>query len=800
MDSLLNLCPDDNNSYFPVPVPELLTPSEMTPLAVAGRSLFLGTNNNISALNTVSGTLTPVAAPSGVPICAAKAACGQVVVMTDGDDPVVVDTNTLQATSARRPKIAVRIFASDAGQTTMKVGAVPLSAEYGIGEVTDPDDCDALRTAVGEAYARVAADVRTFDALFQPVVVQAVITDPTGVVIYRGPRTLVDPYRDTNPTRSVLLGMTARNETAYTPLTISMYRLAAQITVADGTDLTGCTLTLMRSPQIHPCDPDAVSHGTVTVMRSGTSDTVMSVALQGSSNGLSDSADERTRRIVRRLVSHPSAVSYNMSVTLGTATDGVHNVSFDLVAPAFDYEKAAIGKLLTDNLITLNSDQLLRLRADAPHRFDAGVCTSAATIVGWGDVTLHRTPGFAVADFAATVDPDEAWSGTVTVTFADGTTARRTFAASGCMPLTLNPVLSYPDPDARHIRIVVEPDTGGSSPMVWDADLQPDEIGASAVAISPYARPRVAVEDTTAWIVDMSDVAPAVLRCPSAVLVASSFSPLSPTAASTLDDRITALAAASSSSGAWDYGRTRFYAFTATRAVLLNVAAGHKSIAAGVIAHVGAANFASVTSTAAGSVCFVAGRGVYRIDGSRVSVVTLLDTDVDRIGYDTRRAEIVAAASSGDGTVYHIDPDKKCVVFATTSPGASNAWLSTDSGVFVESQSGVMNIAVDACRAVSTPVNVAMTTAVRLPLSAGRRTIRQVLWNVDAAMFDGSLTVKRAYLDSRRALVSRLDINGRISAPLPLKIVSHCLTSAVLELTGTVSVDARIALPQIFTA
>lgn len=806
--SLFNLCPNDKNAYSPVPAPPVLDSEEIAPLTVVGDKLVAGAPGRVLVrrIDAPEATTEEIAPCQGQPLCALPKDGGRVIVMSHEAGPIEVDltaagniaTNTepggTAAPAATPPQISARLYTYSAGVVEVAVDSVALGREYGPGAIDDSEDIARVQEAVRRAYRSAAVGAMRGGGLFQPVVVELTVESPDGETVYRGPRTLILPPEGLFVSGTVELPVdTARDRTGAGRLTVPTYRIGVEIKAGDGRDLAGYTAVLHQSPQIHTCDPEAPCAGPVTMVRTGTAGYKVVATLPGSEHGLSYTETERTRDLILGLMSHDDTCATPSRHRMDT-TGRIERIS--TTPMPYEAEVATIRKMIAATVTPATGDALCLHRCTVPHRFSAAVCAHTASAVVWGNLRAHRFAGYGAGEFAADT-ADEAWTAVAEVTFADGTVARRVTRGTTAMPTSLVPVLSYPDPEAVSIDIVVESESEGAVPLRWTADLAPDRTGKTAISINATPEPRQPVEDTDAWITTSADSAPPAREYPGHIAVAAAGQPLTPLLAVGLKDTVTAATAATSTSGAWDFGRTRFVVFTPQRTSLVNVAADFGSAGIGTLATTGADTSAAVAVSPDGATFFAAGPTIYRVDGAKVKVVAIGRCRLDRLGYDSTRNELAAADSSGAGAVIHLDPASGDTLFATTSPGPTNGWLSTPGHVFVESQSGLLDIAVDSCRATGQAVDIKYEKVVRVPMSKAPRSISGVTWNIESTDIEGDLTVRRQYTGPRAAEVSRYHIAGRVGAPLPMALHTRPLPSAILEIAAHAHPETYIDTPEI---
>lgn len=688
----------------------------------------------------------------------------------------------------------VAILASECGKMAMTVDAVELTADYGPGAITASADRQAIQHAVEQGYGRLVADARNSGVFIQPMLARAVVRDFNGGVLYRGPQVLVSlPGKPFPLEEGVTLGMDTRMRTAITAIEVPVYRLrvvthpmALQQWVEKA-----ASLHIEVSPQIHPYSGSGVCHGNVTVVRSGTSDFKIKADLPGAENGLSRAWPVRSNSLLRQLMERFESMSTTIRTFPYPYLRGVEAEVDGATTQSLDTEVGIIRHALkdTDGEKTVRPE-LAQFRA--PHGFVARLGVRGARHTLWADVTPVRYGGYSPLDFATDTEPGKAWTARTSVIMADGSHTVRMSRGSSNMPLCLGAVCTYPDARATRLDMTVECDDDARPPMHWTINLEPSQDGTCAIAVDLDGF--LPEESHAHAITDVVEKPVYGERVREAVLTAPADNPLEPTALSLLGDPVRALAVASSSAGAWDYGRSRFIAFTGTKTVLVNVAASGNTAATGVIAHAGVCNLSSVTTDDTGKVYFINGDTLFRIDGSKVKVMTSLAWAADRVAYDAAGRYLVCGDSSGARELVYIDVDNGKEAFRSASIGPSNNWLTAGSHVYAATQDGLLDIGIDARSRCSGNCRVGLTaTTGYIP---GLRPLVAVVWNLEGREIDGEVSVSRSYLSGRRAQLSVLRLSGSVYAPVQHALYLRPAARNFLEMNLKVSMDTVINIPQ----
>ena len=754
----------------------------------------------VEILDTRDGSLTLV--DSREAQCAAVTADGSVTVMTD-DGPLIfdIDNGSFRIRSGgRRDPVPISIVAEPMAPLTMSVDAVELSREYSPGDIPAERDRDAVRKRLRDAYAFLNGVASEQGVFFQPLVARWVLRDERGFVIHRGPLVLVMPPEGLPFDRPVDLTMPSRSETRQVSVSVSCFRLRIRTGAIKNREWSDRAASL--GVEVSPCfhtwsDNLGETAGIVTVMRDGTSGVKLSAVMPGSERGLSKSDDLRNIMLVGKVCR-----GFDMASVTVTSIERPFESAKDVLGgsyalPALKEQEQRLASVLAAGLERADEAERRMSKMNVPHSFRARHISVTPGAVAYGDVTTLPFEGYSAADYAAvTGTEDVVWTARTKVFFRNGTESSITTQGRGHKPEKLSPLIFYPDGDAVGMDIVVEDDSGGTLPKRWKITLTEDESGLFAFGLTTGLTFREAVNDTSAWIDDTTSRKAGGVRFDSLAAVAD---PLNPTEIKTIcetDDRVTGLVPAVSTSGAWDFGRTRFNIFTAEKTMLMNAAPDLRKIALSEIGAVGVADEGGIARIDESLTFFVAPTGhIYRINGSRLTFFAKPHTKTDRLGYDPGMRQLVAGSSTGANPLYHIDTATGETVMTSDSPGPYDAGLTVGNRLLVPTQDGLADIA-GANRAFPSGVTkVKMECAVGAIGNARGIKPVAVFWNVDSEKFDGTLGVRRSALSGRSVPVTVYTVRGRIGSPLRMPLMMRPSMRTVLEINATVSADTAISKP-----
>lgn len=805
IDELFNLYPACNNSYRPVGEPRIVGAEGWNLLCPLSEGRVVASRPGITAVID-AGTMQTSTVGTSTAHCAGVAAGGTLIVMTD-DGPETYDADAgggIAPGSGGTPEWSpMAITAESTDPLTMHTDAVELSREYGPGDPMTMADRNALGVMMSKVYSETCVQAQIGGVFFEPLMARAVVRDNNGSVLHRGPLLLIMPPGGTVFDSAVRLPATTGHGVDGCDLTIPTYRL--RVNILPMAAQQWCERAARVDIEVSPCflawkDAADTSPAEANMVRNGTSGLAVMVRVPGSEHCLSAHNTARNSRLVAAMTAH-----FDRSATIlhSIARPFEHGIDAVVTADGMAGQAAQTEALrrIANTRPGVGAD-LMRHCINAPHTFTSRIMATAPAAVAYGGVTPLLYPGYTPFDYAAsfedTGDETVTWSAMTTVTFADGTVSRRFCQATGPVPAELNPLLTYPHPDARAIDIVLEDDRGGELPRTWHADLRPAPDGLNALGLSEISAARTPAVDTDAWLHDTATV-----RRPSASLtgvmaVAPAARPLCITATVDAGLPVTAITPARSTAAAWDFGRTRFYVFTDRSTLLANVSTALDTISTGVIAQTGAPGPAAVTTDAASATYFIGGsRSIYRIDGSRVDRLADSLVDIDVLGYDRRASLLVAGASSGGGVLSHYDATTGAFVTTTSSPGPMDCMVSVGARLLAPTQDGLADLAIGSrVPDVDETTPVAMRCSVAAASDSKGRRPAGVIWHIESAAFDGSLSVSRRYLSAdRTARIAGYNVVGRLATPLRMPLLMRPAAGALVEISATVSSDTLILKP-----
>lgn len=797
---LHNLIPDPeiSDSYIPLGDPAPVCGEGFSLLcALADGTAVVSSVDGTYILNPGTGATTALGSERG--LCAAVLSDGCLLIMTS-DGPrrfaknneglyVCSDTNSVWA--------PVSIVAEPMAPLSFDTDGLILSREYQPGDRLVAADRKLVAMHVNEAYRQLVNRAHSMGVFLQPLLARAVMADKSGNIVHRGPTILVMPPEGVPLDDGISLDMATPSTIVPSSVSVPSFRLKIVTHPEAGYSENGLSL---RIEILSPFQPlvDDISQGVidVSVVRKGTSSVALRTTLPGAAKGLNTANPDKNRRLI-------------LDALAAFDTEAITTATFsEPLRPEFEEDVAAYGvssEGQKNRAVSMKTRSYMPHFVNAPHSFTAQHMCATPLAVAYGDIKPLYFPGYSPADYASAIDThSKPWTAVTTVLFDDGSKGIRVSKGCSCRPVSLVPLLSYPHPNARSIEIIIKSETPGSAAERWYADLTPDASGRYAIGLVSSLSVRTPERHDFPWPDAAANVRPnpeltnAHPDAPgrSNVLVARNDTPSVITAGTEAVDTVRAVIAASSTSGAWDYGRTRFLAFTGDRTLLLNVAADFGTVAAGNIASVGVNDKGCIAVGGDGTPYFIDSAGfVYRVNGSRVSVLTKLHGSENRLGFDTSSGLLVAADDSGEGYLHHLNVTTGKTVLTSSALGPFERMLTVGTHLLMNSESGLFDIARDH-RVKNAPSSyVEMVCTSTFSAAVGLRRVCRTTWDVCASVFEGSFTVSRYSLSNREAPVCGISVSGRINTPVVLPHISRPLAGLRLAVKGRVSADMHLSVP-----
>ncbi len=772
-----NLRPADASGEVlcPTGVPRTLLSGGRRPLACidtsAGKRLALYRNTEIAVADipsdTDTATITTIGNTAGTPLCA---------VFDDGGDTLTVMSSAgayiaqyidgawtmARADSSVRP--AISITAESAGDISVTLPSRVLSQEYSSGMPLAAADRKALAGDIGRAYSEALDSALAAGTSIAPCLARCRLLDGEGNTLYTTPPVLL--AADTADPFAAAIAYDCADSKTLAAKTLSVRSFRPRVTIGAGADALWARLTarlvLEMTPPMPPIDTSGVDVRASFGRTPGTG--YVRISICGTA-GVAATRPAASRRHVAEALARFDECARAIVAVSRPLSQGRWSRTFDMgdgtACPPAQVPAAVLSG-----------------------GFVAETCAKAAGATLWGGIHAVRPGAYSPVTYAAAL-ADKSWSGRVRVSFADGH-RDVVWRGSGTTdaPIRLSPLLVYPHPsavkiqidldiDGTHYRHTATTEAAGDGAYAFSVDSSMQPVTPSA-EVDPG-------DDATA----VGDVVGAVVR---GLIAATRPGTLMPCSTATLPADVRALAAAPSSGGAWDYGRSRFYCGSADGIRMVTVGVEAKSMSATLISN----------SIPVGARCMCAGDdAVYvlchgHLDilrGTRAETVT---TDIPHGGTEVlwlpRRRELAVFTAGQDTYIYSNSHGR--ARYSVDNPGIIATFGATDCALAATAEGRIL----DYDDMVAPTGNTAVRWNARTPFGP-RSILRTLTWNIDAADVDGDLTAERMYLSPRHLCISRTSYTGAMRTPLTVVTAARRITSLWLGIDAGVSADARIAAP-----
>lgn len=435
---------------------------------------------------------------------------------------------------------------------TATTGERLLSADYPAGNHSLADrDLRAVSADMRRAYTEVCRQAAADGSFVAPMLCRWRAVSGDGHIIAESPLMLLGPADGSRLTAPVTLRSTDRRTIEAWEYSLPSWR--PKITVRGTLSSRVDRIEVVAAPPFHPFD--STETAAVTIVSASTGDEFLRVGMPGAwksvSSGNSRCGCARLRRMIGVFAGNCELIA---TLRRGDSATVVTGHSDSLSAQCRRTEKA-LGTAVAAADPELN-------RISPPHSFTAGCGASAAGYELWGRLRAIRFGGYPAEIFAASTAGTGGWHAAVSVDFADGDRIVKVSEGTAGAPLTFNPLLSYPSPDAVSMTLTV---SCGGEVRRGSFALTPDASGRMAVYIDDSLEPFALPETLPAFAVPSErraeqpiDGCVCVCRTPRSGAVRR------PEAiASVSDGRIAAIWPEARISAGWDSADQRFTLFSA---------------------------------------------------------------------------------------------------------------------------------------------------------------------------------------------------------------------------------------------
>lgn len=393
--------------------------------------------------------------------------------------------------------------------------------------------------------------------------------------------------------------------------------------------------------------------------------------------------------------------------TLAGPFDSPSSLSPELsIAGDPDYDNSSLRAVL-GRVPEVRDDALADLLP--PNSFTATAFAMASGKAVWGGLRAIPFAGYAPDAFAATVT-DHAWRGYCRIILDDGSAVVRTAAAASGAPASLLPVLAVSSSRSRSLEIGLDID--GRGRFFARYDLNPDISRRGAAYVSTLMRP---MELSATSDFRIPDSTAAARGMEGILAVASGADPFTLRAAVAADaGPVQALLPAAAAQSSWDFGRARFYSFSAAGIHSVAVGRDADSLSLALLDPRPCSECAPVE--ASGTVYALAGDDLVALRGSRVETLRY-GVRFDSLLYDGSRHELWGLARDGSVTVIPLRKGWPDYMLGIDAPDPA-AVLSSPRGAWLATGDALLDVG----RPAAAPLlDIALVYTARLPRAGAAR-------------------------------------------------------------------------------
>lgn len=742
-----NLAPTHSGDIIVAPRPRIIcTDTDITPLCDAGdNTVICYRDRELLQVDAQTGDSTTIAALPSKPLCAAVIS-DIIIVMTDsGPFRITRDAEGKLVPAGILPSTPPVMFsARSAGSYSADIAAVRV---------------DSLPAAFVAAYSEMAAKASAAGLSVQPVMARYRLLDNAGRQLYVSQPVAVVPRGGAPLSSPLSFAYTTDDKgnrtTVATQLSLPAYALhydIADTLSAPWADIVAA-MEIQISPQFHPI---ASGSGQLSYSRDGDSVTLHHPGISRAMNPANMAAcSARFEALAITVAKIPFPFRTATSADIPVTSSGTALSQADALATALSR-----GIDLSSPAATL--------------QFSAQHCAVSSNTVAWAGIKSLHAPAPSPAVFALSTLAERRWTAVSRVKFANGDCVITAHSGSSA-PQTLSPFIAYPEPDAVELAVSLTVDGVSRSIVV---PLHNDPSGRFSIYTADSPTP-VALSDDMLEI-DLGEAYSFPVHDSYMVAVADSADPLVPLSYRRCVSAVNAIVPARSSDAAWDYGRNRFFVFTDTGTYRLISKSGAAGASISLMSGIRVKDCKHV-AVGDDAVYALADGTLHALSGSAHKV---LGSDIpgDIVAYShVSRAIITADTNDNVARVYPLwlaDKYKKLkldVPYYTVDLCA----LAPDmtGPVF-----GLLNTS-DGLTDIANPVNPDNNVPgcyIMLPFASAAKILTEYA--------DATISVSRRYItDGRMAVLMRLNIKGKLTAPVRIPYPTAKPDNLRLTIHGTFS-------------
>lgn len=547
-----------------------MTPAEGRPRLIVASGMSVGEiiidDDGVSAS---SGGVSIIAVLDAAPLCAISEGSDLFVMTADGLVCLSLSDSGHWSDYSPDSWPVLSLLAVDAADCEFTVPPRTLSAAYSDASASlRTADLRAISSDLSRAYRAIVRQAASSASSCTPLLMRYRLISHDGSVLFVSPPLLLgasDVRRLSAP-----IEVTSTDRRSLDAYTVSLpswkLRLFSSTPIPSAMAAAVGRIELLATPQLHPFDDSELADA--VLLSRAPSDVMLRISLPGVNRALSPDNSAPSKAKLNAIIGAIDSLERVVAVIQNPFTVGRQ---LDMSVPLTDVVQSvdSQNKLIDAAMIARpKAADFSTLSISAPHRFSARCVDSVAGNMLWGDIEALRFDGFPIEAFAADCAGQGAWHAAVSVGFSSGEECVVALSSgSSGAPLRLNPVLSYPSPDAVSITFTINAAGVVKSATV---PLTSDPSGRHAVFIHPSFAP-FELSSLSSCTVLPAFVVPAVKHRPHPMhscLIAARINSASAhwlsdvSLASLGDAAISDVFVASRSQSSWDFSNCRFSVFS----------------------------------------------------------------------------------------------------------------------------------------------------------------------------------------------------------------------------------------------
>ena len=712
------------------------------------------------------------------PLCAIPVSSDAGVVMcTDGAVQLSMQPDgTLATSSLARSYAPIGMVAVESSPISTTVAARTLSRNYDGASRLSASDTAAVSADLVDAYRRLTSTAGAAGLAIQPALARYRLIDNEGRCVFTSAPVLLSLPSGSQCADTV--GITSSDRRTLDPYTLSARTWALQLSLPAADTKAGISRAdIYLSPLFHPYVPVAAAD--ITTSRASSSDAPFIYAgLPGRERSLGNNFNGHARRLLASAIARLDSIEQRVAVVNEPFSGPQRTVKADI---AFNCDCVAEAKSLTAALAApaQKYDRMSVVFAP-PHTFTARCAASDAATVLWANLTARHFPGYPLAGRAATFGESALWRGTTRIRFASGGSVVLSESHISPVPLTFNPLLYYPLPDAVEISISVS--TAGTVRSATFT-LTPDESGRGALfaeGCAPFALTGSEAVDTTQT--DSRE------SYPYAVAVAATSDPLHIDSIMRLGSGpVAAVIARGATDQAWEFGRSRFIVGAAAGIYSLGVGTGRTALSS--------RRLSAAPVTRADALCRGEGGEAFALSAAGSATIPLHIRPNGSVStfapsgpylaaaFDSLRGELWLLRSDSSADIFCLHHDG--AFYRRTGIAATGARMLGDQA-FACTPVGLISLGQEQAKDIAVGINCLYTPRTLDPV-----TPLAIEFAAVAVRFKGSMTLESADAGAggRTCPVVRASIGGALLSPIRLRTATRPARRFRFGFEGTVSPD-----------